>query len=138
MIDVMQTALASIITSVFTSVLVYFITRGMNKRMEARENEVSRKLAEQQCEIEDTSKKQTSIESGMRSMLRYNLIQSYDKANDRGYIPPYEREGILSNYHDYKVLGGNGAVDHLMDEMADLPSVKPNKRRATAKPQEAL
>lgn len=114
--------------TVLIAALVFIFNRKIGKRMD-----------EQECATKTTIDKQIALESGMRSVIRSNIIQSYDKAIDRGYIPPYERESILSAYHDYKVLQGNGMVDHLMDEMAELGSTPPIKihKPKSIKPKEA-
>lgn len=127
--DYLFASIQTITTSLIVGLLVFFLNRKIGKRIDKQESDL--KCAKEQSE--KAEQKQTSLESGVRSMIRSNIILSYDKAMDRGYIPHYERESILSSYHDYKVLGGNGMVDHLMEEMEALGSVPPIKIRRTKK-----
>lgn len=50
---------------------------------------------------------------------------------ERGYVYREEYENLITNiYAPYKVLGGNGTADRIMEEIGDLPfrsSVKPLK-----------
>ena len=63
-----------------------------------------------------------AVQDGLQAMLRDHLVAAYEKATDRGYVPFYERESIEKMYVQYKKLGGNGSIDHLLDEINDLPS----------------
>lgn len=131
--DYILAGLQTIVSSTIVGVVVFWINKKNGKRIDQNEEDI--KCAKQTAlEVKDTSeKKQAALENGIRSVIRTNIIQSYEKAMDREFIPLYERESILSAYHDYKVLGGNGMVDHLLEEMAELGSLPPVKIKKTRK-----
>lgn len=70
---------------------------------------------------------QDSLKMGMQAMLRDRIVDAYYKAIDRGYMPIYMMENVNQLYEQYHNLGGNSFVTHLIEEMMDMPKVKPNK-----------
>ena len=76
---------------------------------------LSRKVKKQICD-------QKSLRDGTQALLRNAIIKDYDKYMDRGYVPIYVRESILSMYAAYHALDGNGTITQLIDELKDLPS----------------
>jgi hypothetical protein len=65
---------------------------------------------------------QKSLKDGTQALLRGEIIRSYDKYIEKGWIPIYAREGLTSMYNAYHNLGGNGTITRLMDELNELPS----------------
>ncbi len=76
---------------------------------------LSKKLKKQICD-------QKSLRDGTQALLRNAIIRDYDKYMDRGYVPIYARESILSMYDAYHALDGNGTITQLIDELRELPS----------------
>ena len=51
------------------------------------------------------------------------LIQSHAKYTKKGSISSKSLESGLAMYNAYKMLGGNGMVDHMKDEIEELPII---------------
>jgi len=65
--------------------------------------------------------KDKAIENGMQALLRGQIIQSYNRCKDKGYCPIYELENVESLNKEYKILGGNGAIKKLVEELRNMP-----------------
>lgn len=76
---------------------------------------LSKKVKKQMCD-------QKSLRDGTQALLRNEIIRDYDKYMERGYVPIYARESILSMYEAYHALGGNGTITQLIEELKELPS----------------
>ena len=71
-------------------------------------------------------KESHAVKDGIRAMLRDNLIKTYGKCGeDDGYCPYYIKESVTDIFHQYELLGGNGAAKDLYEKIMDLPTVKP-------------
>ncbi len=71
-----------------------------------------------------TSRKATSaVQTGIRCMLRDRIIHSYENYVRLGCCPLSVRESLEEMHVAYKALGGNGAVDHIVAEMNELPTI---------------
>lgn len=101
------TTVASVIASALVGALIsYIVTKRSDKKKKILELE----------------KRQGAVEEGTKALLRAEIIRSYDKYMDRGWIPLYAREALDKAYEAYKGLGGNGAMSHLYEDMAELPN----------------
>lgn len=65
---------------------------------------------------------QKALKDGTLALLRSEIIHNYDKYMERGWLPIYAAESILSLYNAYHNLGGNGAIDKIIQELKELPS----------------
>ena len=65
-----------------------------------------------------------AVQTGIRCMLRDRIIHSYEDYIRLGYCPLSVRENTGEMHAAYKALGGNGAVDHIVTEMNELPTIK--------------
>lgn len=72
---------------------------------------------------EQNEKHQRGIEEGVLCLLREMLIQSHAKYTKKGSISSKALESGLAMYKAYKMLGGNGMVDHMKDEIEELPII---------------
>lgn len=70
---------------------------------------------------------QKSLRDGTQALLRNQIIHSYDKYMEQGWIPIYGRENVLDMYKAYHALDGNGTITKLMDEIMELPSKEMEK-----------
>ena len=75
----------------------------------------------------ETEARQEAVENGLQSLLRAEIIRTYEKSMDRGYIPIYSREAFHICYDNYHRLGGNGAITTLAEQINALPSSKPRQ-----------
>ena len=71
------------------------------------------------------SKRQRASKSALKSLLRQNIIQAYDKYMERGWMPIYAMESVNEMYEDYHALGGNGTITGLVEQLRRLPNKDP-------------
>lgn len=71
-----------------------------------------------QLKLERTRNKAT--QAGVKALLRDRLISAIHKAKKQGFIYIHELENITKMFDEYKNLGGNGAIVHLMREVEQL------------------
>lgn len=65
-------------------------------------------------------KRQAALESGVQALLRGDLIRSYEKYHEQGYITVHGLEAANKAYAAYHELGGNGTITSLMEDMRRL------------------
>lgn len=65
-----------------------------------------------------------AVQAGIRCMLRDRIIHSCEKHVALGCCPLPVRESLEEMHAAYRALGGNGAIDHIVAEMNELPTVK--------------
>lgn len=58
-----------------------------------------------------------SIVSGIKCVLRYNMLDTYYKWREKDSIRQYERENFDAEYRAYKALGGNSFIDTIYEEI---------------------
>lgn len=102
--------IVSIVTSVVSAMLIFILQSVIkeNKKMK-REKE------------EKDSARNTAIENGLVCILRKHLMDEHEIWTDKGYITPKALESGLLMYKAYKSLGGNGMIDHMEEEIQQLP-----------------
>lgn len=66
--------------------------------------------------------KAKAMREGVRSLLRAEIIQSYEKYTDRGYCPIYARETLTKAYEAYHAMGGNGTGTDFYKKTMALPT----------------
>jgi len=59
--------------------------------------------------------------AGMRAMLRDRIVQAYAYFYVQKQWTLQSRDSVFELYEQYKALGGNGSVTHLMDFLRTLP-----------------
>ena len=67
-----------------------------------------------------------AVENGTQALLRSQIITIYNKYINKEYMPIYERENLEHLYIEYKVLGGNGVIENLMEKLDELPTEERN------------
>lgn len=67
-------------------------------------------------------KREEATREGTCSLLRQEIIRSYEKYMERGYCPIYARDALELVYEAYHKLGGNGTITNLMQRLRDLPT----------------
>ena len=70
-------------------------------------------------------RKQKATDEGLQSLLRAELIRTYEKSVDRGFCPIYSKDAFEHCYQAYHELGGNGVVDEIHNTVMELPTSKP-------------
>jgi hypothetical protein len=70
-------------------------------------------------------KKQSAVENGTQALLCYCITQTYYYYYKKGYIPIHSRKNLINMHDKYKALGGNGAVDDIVEILRDFPTEEP-------------
>ena len=70
---------------------------------------------------EAESKEYTAIKEGLQCILRDCLIERHSKYSKRGTISAHGLQNWTLMYKAYKALGGNGLIDHMEEEISELP-----------------
>ena len=90
---------------------------------------ISTKRSQKHKVIDDIHLKITGLEqtdltfsTAIRSMLRQNIIDAYNRLTTRGYAKVFEKDNVKDMYDSYHDLGGNGTITHLVNEIMDLPT----------------
>lgn len=70
---------------------------------------------------EEQQKRANALENGVVCILRKHLMDEHELWTEKGYITPKALESGLLMYRAYKTLGGNGMIDHMEQEIQELP-----------------
>lgn len=71
--------------------------------------------------LKKNKSKEEAIELGVQALLRNELIRRYREYEAKGEISILDKENMEAMFEQYKNLGGNGTVKHMMNEMFELP-----------------
>lgn len=67
------------------------------------------------------------VKKGLQASLRRDLTNDALIYIQDGWIPLDVKDIMLQTYEAYHVLGANGSIDGLMEQIKALPNVKPRK-----------
>lgn len=70
--------------------------------------------------------KNKAMQSGLQSLLRAEIIRQHEKYTDRGYCPIYAKDALRWEYESYHLLGGNGVITDLYNDLIALPEFPPH------------
>jgi hypothetical protein len=70
---------------------------------------------------ESRDKRDKAMQNGMVCLLRKDLMDEHEIWTAKGYITSHALENGLAMYKAYKDLGGNGMIDHMEEEIQELP-----------------
>lgn len=79
----------------------------------------NRRLKDEQ--EEQRAARTTALEEGVVCILRKHLMDEHEIWVAKGYITSHALESGLAMYKAYKALGGNGMIDHMEEEIRELP-----------------
>lgn len=82
---------------------------------------------------QEQQKRASALEDGVVCILRKHLMEEHELWMKKGYIPPKSLESGLLMYKAYKSLGGNGMIDHMEEEIQQLPIKEINTEKREAK-----
>ena len=66
--------------------------------------------------------KEQAIELGVQALLRNELVRRYREYEAKGEMSILDKENMEAMFEQYKNLGGNGTVKHMMDDLFELPT----------------
>lgn len=101
-LSIIVTTIFGFVSTVLAAVLVQSIKE--NKELKAKQ-----------------AKRSSALEDGVVCILRKHLMDDHEYWVDKGYITPKALESSLLMYRAYKALGGNGMIDHMEQEIQELP-----------------
>lgn len=64
--------------------------------------------------------KDNAISEGVQALLRDGIINTYNRAQDRGYCPIYEKESLKRSYTAYHNLDGNDVATELYHKTLEM------------------
>lgn len=102
--------LLSIVSTVIAGVLLYILQQKIKENDDLKREKETQK-----------SKHEAAIENGLVCILRKHLMDEHERWVHEGYITPHALENGLAMYKAYKALGGNGMIDHMEEEIQELP-----------------
>ena len=68
-------------------------------------------------EIKGYHEESGAVRMGMQALLRDTIVSTYNKYQDKGYMPIYARESLKKIYEAYTDLGGNDVAHDLYEKM---------------------
>ena len=96
----------SIVSGVVTAMLVFALQSVIKDNRKLRQSKANREEA---------------LADGMVCVLRKHLMDEHEKWMSKGFITSTGLENGLAMYRAYKGLGGNGMIDHMNADIAELP-----------------
>jgi len=75
---------------------------------------ISKRLKEEKVRNE-------AIESGVRDILRMQILDTYERCKVAGTITVSRKDAIDSAYNSYHALGGNGTITQVHNELMGMP-----------------
>jgi hypothetical protein len=66
--------------------------------------------------------KNMAIREGLQALLRDRIINAYNRSQEKGYCPIYEKESLRRLYGAYHNLGGNDVATGLYEKVMDMDS----------------
>lgn len=75
--------------------------------------------------LKEEKEQNKAIAEGVQSLLRENIVSSYNKYSDKGFCPIYAKDSIKKLYTAYHNLGGNDVATSLYKKILEMPEEKP-------------
>ena len=74
--------------------------------------------------LKQAKQEQDAIKAGLQALLRAQMVNDFERYNERGGAPLYARENFENVYKQYKSLGGNGVMTDLHERFKALPIIR--------------
>lgn len=111
MVNLTTSIIAGVSAPLIVALIIYMVKQ-LKKRAER----------EKQNALNDQQEHE-KLKHGLRSLLKYQILEVYNNAMNRGAIPSHEKDILNEMYRGYQDLGGNGFITGLMDKIEDLDVV---------------
>ena len=98
------------LVTIVTGVALYLLKDALKENKELRQ---------QKSDAEKERSK--AMENGIVCILRKHLMDEHEAWTAKGFITPQALESGIAMYKAYKALGGNGMIDHMEEEIQNLP-----------------
>ena len=106
----MGAIIVAIVTSVVSGMLLFILQSVIKENKKMKREKEDREAT-----------RNSAIENGLVCILRKHLMDEHEFWISKGYITPKALESGLLMYGAYKKLGGNGMIDHMEEEIQELP-----------------
>lgn len=83
---------------------------------------IKQKKDKKNKEINQTEQNLLTVQLGLQALLRANMINDYNRWNEKGYAPIYARENFENCWKQYHTLGANGVMDDIHKKFMELPT----------------
>lgn len=82
-------------------------------------------------EVEKLEKRQKAGNDALKCLVRKSIIDLHDQHVNQGVPMTVERIHELTELHEsYKILGGNGVIDKIYEELMNIPTTVIGKEDA--------
>ena len=71
--------------------------------------------------LKEERQRSQAIESGVRDILRMQILDNYERCKQAGKISVSRKDAIDSAYNSYHALGGNGTITQVHNEIMEMP-----------------
>lgn len=102
--------ITTIVSTVVAGILLFVLQAKIKENRELKREKEKQK-----------SQHEKAIENGILCILRKHLMDEHEYWTSKDYITPTALESGLAMYKAYKMLGGNGMIDHMEEEIQELP-----------------
>jgi hypothetical protein len=85
-----------------------------------------------QSKIEHDSVEQERTKEAIKAILRNQMLGSYNRSEERGYIGDWDRDNFEQLFQIYTELGGNSYMHTVHEKILLMPRV-PKTRKKTVK-----
>lgn len=119
---IMQVLITGVIELLMLPVIAFVFKRMIGKKLDIFDERREMARVEREEDMRRREKWQDAVTSGLRSMLRAELIAEHRKAVAQNYCDLETREYVERTYHSYHGLNGNGIGTRLFEEIMALPS----------------
>ena len=76
------------------------------------------------AKLKKEQERNQAIESGVRDMLRLTILDNYERCKQAGVISVSRKDAIDSAYRSYHLLGGNGVITQVHNEIMEMPIIQ--------------
>jgi len=124
----------------FTNLFKAYNNSDVNKRIDMVDGEVkkisafidsvSEKIKEK---FERDAAEQQLTKEAIKAMLRNQMLGSFNRSEERGYIGDWDRDNFEQLFSIYTELGGNSYMHTVHEKVLRMPRVPKTRKKATKK-----
>lgn len=127
----MATIVSAIASVLAAGVAAWSVVKVAKVNAESEEKKEEREERERRRQEEDEVHRKINerldiLERADKCLLRGDIIRTYNRYMDKGYLPIYGEENLDEAFDVYEKLHGNGTIKDLVADLKKLPHEKPN------------
>lgn len=127
-LPIIVSALASVLAAgvaAWSAVKVAKVNAESEEKKEEREERERRRQEEDEVHRK-INERLDILERADKCLLRGDIIRTYNRYMDKGYLPIYGEENLDEAFDVYEKLHGNGTIKDLVADLKKLPHENPN------------